>query len=121
MNTRNNITTLLVRLIVGGIFITAGWMKIADMPGTIAGFAQMGFGPFLTYFVSYAELIGGALIVLGLWTTWAAGLLSIIMAVAVYSTYPAGSAMYFYPLITLAALLGLLTTGPGNFSFGKRG
>ena len=112
---KKDILLLIVRLIIGGVFILAGWMKVSAMAQTIVSFGTMGIPAFLAYLVSYAELIGGVLLVLGIYSCIASAVLSIIMIVAVYFTYPGGMQMFGTPLATLAALLGLLASGAGNY------
>jgi putative oxidoreductase len=65
--TSKNLALLVIRIIIGGIFIYTGWMKIADMTSTVGYFASMGIPAFLAYIVGYAEFIGGILLVIGLW------------------------------------------------------
>ena len=112
---RKDIIALVVRLIVGGIFITAGWMKVSAMSDTITSFAQLGIPAFLTYIVSYAELIGGVFIVLGLWTCISSVVLSIIMIGAVVFMNKIGQP-YLYPLVTFAALVSLIGSCGGKYS-----
>ena len=115
---RKDIVALVVRLIVGGIFIAAGWMKVTNMggaEGTIAGFAGMGIPAFLTYIVAYAEIIGGVFVVLGLWTCISSAVLAVIMIVAVFLMNKIGQP-YLYPLVTLAALVSLMGSCGGKYS-----
>lgn len=107
---------LLSRLIIGGIFITGGWMKVSAMTATVAMFATMGIPTFLTYIVSYGELVGGILLVLGLCVRKVSLFLAVIMIVAVYLTRSAGLMGFGFPLSVLAALLTLCGCGGGKFS-----
>ncbi len=111
-----NIALLIARLIVGYIFITAGWIKISAMAQTVGYFSSMGIPAFLAYFVGYAEFIGGILLVLGLWTEISALILAIIMVVAVYFTIPAGFQMFSMPLATFAVLILVAVSGAGKYS-----
>ncbi len=116
MSTRQNVLLLIARLIVGGIFINAGWMKVSAMIETVSMFSSMGIAPVLTYIVSYAEFIGGILLVLGLWNTLVTGGLAIIMLSALYYTKDGGIQMFGFPLLTLASLLALCASGTGKFA-----
>lgn len=116
MSTRQNVLLLIARLIVGGIFINAGWMKVSAMTETVSMFSSMGIAPVLTYIVSYAEFIGGILLVLGLWNTLVTGGLIIIMMGALYFTKDGGIQMFGFPLLTLASLLALCASGTGKFA-----
>lgn len=113
---RKDITSLVVRLIIGGIFITAGYLKVSEMAGTIAFFAQLGIPAFLAYIVTYAELIGGAFLVLGLWTCIPAAVLSVVMVVAIYLSFEGGFQAYSYPLVVLAGLISLIGSCGGRYS-----
>lgn len=116
---RSDITTLIVRIIVGGVFIFAGWMKVSNMAGTIGFFGTLGIPAFLAYIVSYAELLGGILIVLGMWTCIASSVLVVIMLGAMWFTRAAGVQGLLYPLVTLAGLVSLMGSCGGKYSVKK--
>ena len=72
-----NIALLIARVIVGGIFVFSGWVKVADMTATVSMFNTMSIPPSLTYIVSYGELLGGLLLILGLWAEYATFFLAV--------------------------------------------
>lgn len=113
---RKDISALVVRLIIGGIFIAAGWMKVSNMEQTLGFFSSIGIPAFLTYAVSYLELIGGVALVLGVWTCVSSAVLAVIMAVAVVLMYKGGLQAYGYPLVTFAGLISLIGTCGGKYS-----
>ena len=115
-NMKADIATLIVRIIVGGIFIYSGWAKVSDMASTIGFFEKLGIPTFITYFVSYAELIGGVLVLLGLWTCLVSALLAIFMIVAVYLMRDGGLMAFGLPLMTLAGLVSLIGSCGGKYS-----
>ena len=88
-NTKINISILLVRLIVGLVFLSEGIQKFLfqDALG-IGRFTKIGlpFPHFLGYFVPTFEAGCGALILAGLFTRLASIPLTIIMLVAIAST-----------------------------------
>ena len=117
MSTRSkDISLLIARLIIGYIFITAGWMKISAIAQTIGYFSAMGIPAFLAYVVGYAEFIGGILVVVGFWTEISALVLSIIMVVAVYFTIGLGAQFFSTPLVAFAVLILLAVSGAGKYS-----
>ena len=114
--TSRNLALLIIRIVIGGIFIYTGWMKIADMTSTIGYFSSMGIPAFLAYIVGYAEFIGGILLVIGLWNCLASAVLTIIMIVAAILVALNAPQMVTVPLAMVAALLGLIVSGPGSWS-----
>jgi uncharacterized membrane protein YphA (DoxX/SURF4 family) len=116
MKNRKDIGLLIARIIVGGIFIMAGWAKVSDMAATIGYFGQMGFAPFWAYLVGYVELIGGALVVLGLWTCLVSSVLAVVMIVAAYTSRSMGFAGMMGPIALLASLVVLSTSCGGKYS-----
>lgn len=116
MSTRNSILAFVSRLIIGGVFINAGWMKISDMTSTIGSFVAMNIPTWLTYIVSYGEFIAGILIVLGVFYNWSIRFLALVMIGAIYLTYPMGLQVFAMPLITLASLLALCASGTGKIA-----
>ncbi|HVU06406.1 MAG TPA: DoxX family protein [Candidatus Paceibacterota bacterium] len=124
---RADIISLIVRLIIGGIFIFAGWVKASDMTMTLGFFSQLGLPSFLAYVISYAEILGGIALVIGLWTELASTGLAIIMIGATYYSYQMAPAMNMpvsqaiMPTIAIfAAALSLIATGAGRFSVAGR-
>lgn len=113
---RSHIALLLTRLIIGGIFIATGWMKVSDMAATVGYFAKMGIPEFFAYAVGYLELVGGILIILGLWTCLVSAVLAVIMLFAIWYTRGMGFQGFATPLATLAALLGLFGVCGGKYS-----
>jgi putative oxidoreductase len=118
-----------LRVIAGGVFIVSGEQKLFQVG--IDGVAHL-FGslqlplPFMSALgVTLVELFGGAALVLGLFTRWAAALLAMDMLVAVLVVYfePA----FFktgiqFPLTLLAVCITFVLSGPGTLSLdGVRG
>ncbi|MCC6290564.1 DoxX family protein [Candidatus Nomurabacteria bacterium] len=103
------------RVLLGIIFVVAGWNKVSDMPATIGFFSSMSIPAFLAYIVGYGELIGGVMLILGLWAQMAAIFLSVVMIVAVILTNGAGFAAYSMPLAVLAGLIAVVGAGAGKY------
>jgi putative oxidoreductase len=117
---RHRLTALAgLRIITGLMFMQHGTQKIFSFPAEARGpfelMSQMGIGGVL-------ELVGGALIVLGLFTRPVAFLLSGMMAVAYFQFHAMSGGPF--PMVNggeLAALycwvfLYLVFAGPGAFS-----
>ena len=116
----------LLRIAVGLSFLEHGTGKILGFPnlGDIIGM----MGAPLFYFTGIVELVGGALIVLGLFTRPVAFVLSGFMAVAFFMVHVAmvgkgvifpalngGEAAYLYCFV----FLFLAAAGPGKWSLDK--
>jgi putative oxidoreductase len=96
---------LVARLVVGEVFLVSGWGKLNNLPRMVENFAGWGipFPQFTTPFVSVVELVGGLLLILGLFTRLAAAPLAIVMVVAI--------ATVLWPDVdSLDTLLGLSET-----------
>lgn len=76
---------LLARVTLGVLFMSTGWGKVHNLDKVGAFFAELGIPApaFQAAMVSYVELIGGALILIGLVTRLAAVPLLVSMAVAI--------------------------------------
>jgi putative oxidoreductase len=79
------IPQLLVRLFVGYFFFETGWAKAGNLDGMAERFAGWGipFPAFSAALSAYTELVGGALLMLGLATRLAAIPLFVNMLVAI--------------------------------------
>lgn len=88
-NTDNSKTIILIRLMVGAVFLSEGIQKFL-FPNTLGAgrFAKIGLPSpeFLGGFVGSFEIVCGALILLGLLTRFASIPLIIIMLVAIATT-----------------------------------
>ena len=81
-------TILLIRLMAGGVFFMEGILKFVYVNQGVGRFTKLGF-PFpemTAHFVGAAEIIGGLLLLFGLFTRVAAFYFIIQMIVAILST-----------------------------------
>lgn len=89
LETNDRATTVLVRLMVGAVFLSEGIQKFlfADVRGA-GRFAKIGLPEpeFLGVFVGFFEMLCGVLILLGLFTRLAAIPTLVIMLVAIATT-----------------------------------
>lgn len=119
---------LVLRIVVGAVFAAHGAQKIFEytIPGTIGSFAGMGvpMPEIAAPFVAFVELIGGILLVLGLFTRLAGILLAIDMIVALVLVHLSaglwvGEGGYEFVAVLGAAALALALTGAGRFSLDR--
>lgn len=72
---------LVLRIGLGVIFMAHGASKIHDMASTTQYFGTMGFDSLMAHAVAYVELVGGFVLMLGIFTQAAAIVLAVIMSV----------------------------------------
>ena len=110
-----------VRVVMGLIFLAAGWNKVAAGFGTVAtNFGKMGMpAPGLTGpFIALLELVGGALLLVGLAGRWLGLLFAIefVVAAFVVKLPSAGWAGARLDLMLLAGGVLLFFAGSGRLS-----
>lgn len=115
-----NITMLVLRILVGGLFVFAGGFKVLNMSLMVSMFGAMGIPAFLTYIVGYGELVGGIFLLLGLWTCITSVFLGIIMVFAVYFSWPLGLASAAFPFVTFLLLMVILKFSSGKYAIKGR-
>jgi len=121
---------LVIRIIWGLLFIQTGWEKLNNMSQVIEYFTSLGipYPLYMAWLVAFVETIGGALILIGLWTRLAA-LPLIIVACGAYATahqemtldlfYNFEEFMNQPPFTYLFASLVIFAFGPGFFSLDR--
>lgn len=131
----SDVAALILRVAAGLIFLPHGWSKVAGDGGPAAFAADIAANyhlpAFLGYVAAYAEVAGGALLIVGLLTRLDALLLAGTMFVATFIVQlpdalyevPPGAIKVFValraietPLAMFAICLALLLTGGGRFS-----
>jgi putative oxidoreductase len=135
----------LLRVVLGLIYLMHGYLALVLVgPGGFGSYAaRMGYpvalAPLLAWYLIAAHLVGGALLVVGLWTRWAALAQLPIMASALFLLHfgqgfflrgialdqAAGQVMVGgmeYDLLVLVATVTLVLTGAGALGLdGRRG
>ena len=124
-----NKALLLLRATVGLLFIghggqkLFGWFGGPGIDGFATSLAKMGLEPpmFWAYFEASAEMIGGALLVLGLLTPLAAAAIAGDMLVATLKVHLANGLWsqndgFEYNLILIVLLVGVGLMGAGRYS-----
>lgn len=114
---------LALRAALAFVFIYAGYSKLG--PGheqAVQGMAAMfgGAGNFWATFVGLLEVVGGLMVLLGVFAPIAAGWLAVIMVVAIFKAHWGGPVTgYFLPISLLGSCLAILSIGAGKFRFLK--
>jgi putative oxidoreductase len=112
---------LVLRLGLAIIFVYHGYPKLFRDPQHFVDlFARVGLPFGSSYAIGLLELMGGALLAIGLFTRPVALLLSIEMGVALWKVHLAKGYLavneYEFPLMVGAGALALATFGPGPIS-----
>ena len=116
---------LIIRVIIGAVFVVHGYEKITSIAMVSGFFAKLGFAPFLAYAVAWIEFLGGLSLIIGYGTKVSAGLLAVIMLVAMVKVhgpngFSVGKGGYEFVLTLFAVTVGLMYTGPGMYSIGSK-
>jgi putative oxidoreductase len=117
---------LVMRLVVGYVFMLTGWGKLNNLPQMIQNFTEWGipFPQILTPFVSGVECFGGILLMLGLFTRIPAAMLAVVMLVAIKSAKwetvdSLETLLGFEEMTYFPAFLWLAIAGPGAVSLDR--
>ena len=117
---------LIMRLIVGYVFMLSGWGKLNNLPQIIQNFTEwdIPFPKILTPFVSGVEFFGGIMLLLGLFTRIPAAMLAVVMLVAIKSAKwesadSLETLLGFEEATYFAAFIWLAISGPGAASLDR--
>ncbi len=116
----NDLALLLMRLLVGLVFVSSGWSHAKD---PVARGKSIGMSPGFTRFLGVAELAGGLGVAFGVLTSIAALGLILVMAGAIQKkimVWKTGfwgkhSDGWHYDLLFVAMNLVIATTGGGRY------
>jgi putative oxidoreductase len=115
---------LILRLVLGVIFVAHGYPKLfgggmEKFVGTVTG--KVGMPPFMAYVAALSEFGGAVLLLLGLFTRWAALFIAGVMVVATTTIHWNQGLVkgYEFTLSLLAAALVLMISGGGWLSVDK--
>lgn len=117
-----------LRITLGVAFIAHALLKLLvfTLPGTAQFFGSLGLPPFLGYVVFAAELVGGALLVLGIATRYVAAALVPIMLGATWAhigngwLFTAKGGGWEYPVFWTAATIAQALLGDGAYALGTK-
>ena len=112
---------LVLRLGLGVMFIAHALLKLLvfTLPGTVKFFETVGYPGFVAYMVVAAELIGGGLLVFGVYTRWVAlALIPILLGAALVHApngwvFSAPNGGWEYPVFLAVASLAQALIGDG--------
>lgn len=116
---------LVLRVALGVIFLWHGYDKIFSLglPGVAGFLGSLGIPlpTLMAYILAYGELLGGALLIAGLFTHWVAKFDVVVAAVALFAVhfskgFAVSNGGFEYILLILAASISLLITGGGKYS-----
>lgn len=109
---------LIVRMLLGLIFVYHGWGKVFEPSGTMAFFSSIGLPSFLAPIVGVVEVGGGLMLIAGLFARPAATALLVVIAGALIKVQiPKGLAAGLErDAMIAAALLVIMAFGPGAFA-----
>jgi putative oxidoreductase len=123
-NTAASFSLLMLRWILGAIMFAGGCAKVFGwfggfgMETTLKFMREAHFSDFLSYANMFSELVGGSLLIMGLFTRFAAMVIFINMVVAVWSTglknFFMGGAAYTFTLAVIAMVIAIM--GSGKYS-----
>ena len=116
---------LIVRIVLGALFIINGWPKLVNLEQTQGFFDMMGLPADLALLIGLLEVVGGLFLILGLLTRIVALLFAIEMisafiivnisnVVVLPEGYELG--LLSIPILFMAMSISLMLTGPGRFS-----
>jgi putative oxidoreductase len=119
---------LLLRLALGTMFVAHALLKVFvfTLPGTVQFFESLGLPAALVYATVAAELVGGALLILGIGTRWVAVALIPFLLGATWVhlgngwLFSAPKGGWEYPVFLTIATAAQALLGDGAFALGNR-
>ncbi|MBN8548039.1 MAG: DoxX family protein [Deltaproteobacteria bacterium] len=115
-----------VRVSLGIYFVLAGFSKLENIPGFVHEVQGHHILPehaatLYAILLPYAEMATGSLLVVGIWTTLAAMLSSLMLVSFVYAfgIFPGGSHLFNKDILLLGGSLSLLWSGAGALSIDR--
>jgi putative oxidoreductase len=119
----------LLRISTGALFLIHGGLKLLVFTpaGTVGFFQSIGLPGPLAYLTIAAEILGGALLILGLWTRWVSlALVPVLLGAAWFGHWSNGfffnapNGGWEYPAFWAVVMLALAFLGNGAFALGNR-
>ena len=127
LENNTNYGATITRLSLGGVLLSHGLLKVMvfTVPGTVAFFESLGLPAAAAYLTILAEIVGGAAIILGLYTRLTA-LLSIPLLVGALWVHSGNGWLFSsqgggweYPLLLVVLAVAVAVQGSGPFALRK--
>jgi len=113
----------LLRLALALVFIAHGWAKLNGLDATEAFFSNVGIpaASSMAILVGLVEFLGGLAMLLGVFTSWAGGLIAVVMLVAILQVKLGKGFLggYEFDLTLLLAALSVIFLGAGDWTVKK--
>ncbi|MGJ9386055.1 DoxX family protein [Salipaludibacillus sp. CF4.18] len=122
MDNKHEIGTLLLRVVLGIVFLAHGSDKfLGGIENTAGWFDSIGIPSFLAYVVATIELVGGIALILGIGTRIVSALFALILIGAIITVQLAVGFIggYAYDLVLLIVSVHLLLSGSKLLSLGQ--
>ncbi|HEY4488920.1 MAG TPA: DoxX family protein [Candidatus Paceibacterota bacterium] len=121
------VAPLVLRVVVGLIFAMHGWQKLTGgVEGTAGFLGSLGFPlPMLmAVLLIAAELGGGILLILGIFTHWISKVLAFVALIALLTVHVTqgffvNEGGFEFIILIFAATVSLAITGPGKWALGR--
>jgi uncharacterized membrane protein YphA (DoxX/SURF4 family) len=112
---------VVLRIVVGVIFLAHGVQKFQGIEGMIQFFGSVGLPSIMVYVIATIEAIGGALLILGIFTRMAALGTSLVMLGAILKVKLGMGFIngYEFDLMLLASSISLVLSGSHSFALGN--
>jgi len=118
---------LILRLALGTMFVAHAALKyyVFTLPGTAQFFQGLGLPEALAYFTFWAELVGGVLILAGLYGRWVSAALIPLLIGATWAhagngwVFSAPNGGWEYPAFLTAAAAAHVLIGDGAYALGN--
>ena len=119
---------LILRLVLGIVFVMHGWPKVTAFSQTVAGMGHMGIPAPLAALDIVTEFAGGLALIAGVLARLASAGIIVVMLVAIFKVHLANGFFmnWFgnqkgegieYHLLVIAMALMVILAGPGRFAF----
>ena len=125
--TNTNYGAMITRLSLGGVLLSHGLLKVIvfTVPGTVAYFESLGLPATAAYLTIFAEVVGGAAILLGLYTRLASLLSIPLLLGALWAhsgngwVFSAEGGGWEFPLLLVVLAAAVAIQGGGPFALRK--